>query len=265
MNAVRNLIGKTAFVTGSTDGIGLSIATELASRGCNIGLNGFSEPERIGKIIDQLQSESRVKVSYCNVDLRNVDAIYNGLAEFARNFERIDILVNNAGIQHVSRVENFPIDKWNEVIAVNLSAVFHCSKAVIPGMINNGWGRIVNIASVHGLVGSVEKSAYVAAKHGVVGLTKVIALENAINNVTCNAVCPGYADTEIIRQQVQRKSVDEAVSAEEITHNLLADKHPSGQFIEPREIASLVAHLCSDEASGMTGAAVSIDGGWSAI
>lgn len=265
MSTDRNLAGKNAFVTGSTEGIGLAIAAELASRGCNIGLNGFSDADRIGKIIDQLQTDSQVKVTYCDIDLRDVDAISSGLAAFTREFERIDILVNNAGIQHVCRVEDFPTDKWNEVIAVNLSAVFHCSKAVIPGMIENGWGRIVNIASVHGLVGSVEKSAYVAAKHGVIGLTKVIALENAKHKLTCNAICPGYADTEIIRKQVQKKSVDEAVSTEEITHNMLADKHPTGRFVDPGEIALLVAHLCSEEASGMTGAAVSIDGGWSAV
>lgn len=265
MSAIRNLAGKTAFVTGSTDGIGFAIASELASRGCNIGLNGFSAPKRIKKLIDQLQTESHVKVSYCEIDLRKVDAIYDGIAEFIREFERIEILVNNAGIQHVSRVENFPIDKWNEVIAVNLSAVFHCSKAAIPGMIQNGWGRIVNIASVHGLVGSVEKSAYVAAKHGVVGLTRVIALENAKHGLTCNAVCPGYAETEIVREQVRKRSIDEAVSAEEVARQMLADKHPTGSFIEPREIAALVAHLCSAEASGMTGAALSIDGGWSAV
>lgn len=264
MNVDRSLTGKYAFITGSTSGIGLAVAEQLAAGGCNIGLNGFATSEQVQKISSRFQSEYEVEVAYCGFDLREVDEINEGLAKFAREFGQVNILVNNAGVQFVSRIEDFPTEKWNEIIAVNLSAVFHCSKAVIPGMIANQWGRIVNIASVHGLVGSVDKSAYIAAKHGVVGLTKVIALENAKSGITCNAICPGYVDTEIIRNQIRDRSASESKSTNQVVYEMLHDKHPTEQFIEPSEIGALAAYLCSDQASGITGSTLSIDGGWSA-
>ncbi len=264
MSADRCLNGKRAFVTGSTSGIGLAIAERLAAKGCAIGFNGFASADEVRQIETRFGSEFRVEAVYFDFDLRAPDRIYRGLAECARNFGQIDILVNNAGVQHVARVEEFPTDKWDEIIAVNLSAVFHCSKAVIPGMVSNRWGRIINIASVHGLVGSTNKSAYIAAKHGVIGLTKAIALENARFGVTCNAICPGYADTELIRAQIGERARSEDKPAEAIAQEMLGEKHPSGQFIEPDEIGSLAAYLCTDQASGITGAALSIDGGWSA-
>ena len=264
MGIERSLAGKNALVTGSTSGIGLAIAKRLAAGGCNLGLNGFGSESEILRLVDQIKSDHDVFAAHYGFDLRSETDIYRGLDAAVREMGRIDILVNNAGIQYVSSVAEFPTTKWAEVIAVNLSAVFHCSKALIPAMLANGWGRIVNIASVHGLVGSINKSAYVAAKHGVVGLTKTIALENAQSGLTCNAICPGYADTEIIRKQVRDKAKLENKSGEQVISEMLADKHPTGQFIEPSEIAALGAFLCSNEASGITGSAISIDGGWSA-
>ncbi len=259
-----NLHGRNALVTGSTSGIGLAVANRLAACGCNIGLNGFGEPREIRRLLSNIQERSDVEVVYCAADLRDSDSIYEGIESVADKFGQIDILVNNAGIQHVAPVENFPDEKWEEVLAVNLSAVFHASKAVIPSMIENGWGRIVNIASVHGLVGSENKSAYVAAKHGVVGFTKVVALENARNGLTCNAICPGYIDTELIREQIRNTADEQGISFETVAAEMLSDKHPSGRFVGAAEVASLVAYLCSDAAAGITGSAISIDGGWSA-
>ncbi len=264
MNVDRSLTGKNAFITGSTSGIGLAVAEQLASAGCNIGLNGFATSEQVQEISSRFQSEYEVEVAYCGFDLREVGEINEGLTNFGKEFGQVNILVNNAGVQFVSRVEDFPTEKWDEVIAVNLSAVFHCSKVVIPGMIASQWGRIINIASVHGLVGSVNKSAYIAAKHGVVGLTKVIALENAKSGITCNAICPGYVDTEIIRNQIRDRSVSENKSADQVVYEMLHDKHPTEQFIEPSEIGALATYLCSDQASGINGSTLSIDGGWSA-
>ena len=259
-----NLRGRSALVTGSTSGIGLAVAHKLAACGCSIGINGFGAPQEIRRLLSNIQERFEVEVVYCAADLRDPDSIHEGIESVADKFEHIDILVNNAGIQHVAPIENFPDEKWEEVLAVNLSAVFHTSKAVIPGMTENGWGRIVNIASVHGLVGSENKSAYVAAKHGVVGFTKVVALENARNGLTCNAVCPGYVDTELIREQIRNTADKQGISFESVSAEMLSDKHPSGQFVGAAEVASLIAYLCSDSAAGITGSAISIDGGWSA-
>ncbi len=264
MNVDRSLAGKNAFITGSTSGIGLAVAEQLAANGCNIGLNGFATSEQIQEISSKIQSEYEVEVAYCGFDLREVGEINDGLTNFAKEFGQVNILVNNAGVQFVSRIEDFPTEKWNEIIAVNLSAVFHCSKVVIPEMIANQWGRIINIASVHGLVGSINKSAYIAAKHGVVGLTKVTALENAKSGITCNAICPGYVDTEIIRNQIRDRSASEYKSTDQAVYEMLHDKHPTEKFIEPSEIGALAVYLCGDQASGITGSTLSIDGGWSA-
>ena len=259
-----NLQRKCAFVTGSTSGIGLAIARRLAAQACNVGLNGFGDADRIHEIVAEIRDQTGVEVFHCDADLTIPDEVREAIRTVICKFGRIDILINNAGVQHVDSVRDFPEDKWDEILAVNLSAVFHATKAVIPEMISNGWGRIVNIASVHGLVGSVNKSAYVAAKHGVVGFTKVVALENAKHALTCNAVCPGWVDTELINQQVRDLADAAGLSAETVISEMLADRQPVGRYLDPEEIASLVAYLCSDEARGITGAAISIDGGWSA-
>lgn len=264
MNSDRILTGKNALITGSTSGIGLAIAERLAAAGCNIGLNGFGDEDETLALIDRISAQYDVRAAYFGIDLRDVVDIGDGLEAYQQEIGRIDILVNNAGIQHVCSFADFPIEKWNEIIAVNLSAVFHCSRLVIPGMVTNQWGRVVNVASVHGLVGSIDKSAYVAAKHGVVGLTKTIALEYVRSGVTCNAICPGFADTAIIRKQIRDKSAAENQSSEAVIGAMLSDKHPSGQFIDPAEIAALTVYLCSNEASGITGTTLSIDGGWTA-
>ncbi len=264
MHADRTLSGKNAFVTGATSGIGLAIAERLAAAGCNIGMNGFGDEVDIIELVERISAQYDVYVAHYRIDLNDVIDIESGFDAFRRDIGRIDILVNNAGVQHVCSFADFPVEKWDQIIAVNLSAVFHCSKFVIKDMVANQWGRIVNVASVHGLVGSIDKSAYVAAKHGVVGLTKSIALEYAKSGVTCNAICPGYADTAIIRKQVEDKSVAQGQPNEEIIRAMLSDKHPSGKFIDPTEIAALTEFLCSDQASGITGTALSIDGGWSA-
>ena len=251
-------------MTGSTSGIGLTIAQALASAGCNLGLNGFGEVQQIRQIACQIESDYGVSADYYGADLRNPVEIENSIQECMERFGRVDILVNNAGIQHVAPLPEFPAQKWDEVISVNLSASFHTIKACLPGMIEQCWGRIVNIASVHGLVGSVEKSAYVAAKHGVVGLTKVVALESAENGVTCNAVCPGYVRTELIDRQIRAISRSKNWSFDDAKASMLSDKHPIGRFLESEEIASLVIFLCSEAASGITGSSITIDGGWSA-
>ena len=242
----------------------MTIAKALASAGCNVGLNGFGDDQSIEQLANQIESDYGVSASYYGADLRVPIEIEQSIQECAEYFGRIDILVNNAGIQHVAPLTEFPAQKWNEVISVNLSASFHTIKACLPGMIEQHWGRIVNIASVHGLVGSSNKSAYVAAKHGVVGLTKVVALENAQNGVTCNAVCPGYVHTDLIDRQIRSLSRSKNWTFDDAKMSMLSDKHPIDRFLESEEIASLVTFLCSDAAGGITGSSITIDGGWSA-
>lgn len=254
---------KSAFITGSTSGIGLAIARSLASAGYDVGLNGFGDQTEIDRLLSEIRGHSGVAAKFFTADLRKPHEIYTAIEEFVDHFGKIDILVNNAGVQHVDPVAEFPTKKWDEIVAVNLSAVFHATKAVLPYMTQANWGRIVNIASVHGLVGSTNKSAYVAAKHGVIGLTKVVALENANHNITCNAVCPGYVKTEIIDRQIQEISKANRKPIGEVMQDMLAEKHPSGRFVEAEGVASLVAYLCSEEAKSMNGAAISIDEGWS--
>ena len=255
--------GKSAFITGSTSGIGLAIARSLAAEKYDVGLNGFGDPAEIEKRLCNIRSHFQVAAEFFAADLSRPPEIYTAIEQFIDCFGKIDILVNNAGVQHIDSVADFPVEKWDEIIAVNLSAVFHATKAALPSMIQASWGRIVNIASVHGLVGSTNKSAYVAAKHGVIGLTKVVALENATHNFTCNAVCPGYVKTEMIDRQLQDISEADQITIEEAVQDMLADKHPSGRFVEAEDVASLVTYLCSEEAKGMNGAAISIDEGWS--
>jgi 3-hydroxybutyrate dehydrogenase len=253
---------KTAIVTGSTSGIGLGIATALAAEGCDIVLNGFGDPAEIERLRARLADAHRVRTAYVAADMAQPAGIRALVAETERLYGRVDILVNNAGIQYVARIVDFPEERWDQVIAVNLSAAFHATKAVLPGMIARGWGRIINIASAHGLVASGEKAAYVTAKHGLVGLTKVTAIETANQGITCNAICPGWVLTPLVQQQIEARAGAEGIAVEQASADLLREKQPMLAFTTPEKIAALTVFLCGDAASTMTGAALSIDGGW---
>jgi 3-hydroxybutyrate dehydrogenase len=252
------LANKTALVTGSTSGIGLGIAKALARQGANIVLNGFGDAEGPKTEISALG----VKVAYHGADMSKPAEIEDMMKFAAAQFGRVDILVNNAGIQHVARVEDFPVEKWDAIMAINLSSAFHASRLAIPAMRAANWGRIINVASVHGLVGSAEKSAYVAAKHGVVGLTKVTALENANSGVTCNAICPGWVLTPLVQKQVDAKAVALGVSNDEAKNQLLGEKEPSMQFTTPEELGELAVFFCSPAGNNVRGVAWNMDGGW---
>ena len=255
-----NLKGKTALVTGSTSGIGLGIAKVLAAAGADVLLNGFGDPTAA---LAEVGSHG-TKVAHHPADLGDV-AQLEALFDYARqHFGAVDILVNNAGIQHVAPVEDFPVERWDSIIAVNLSAVFHCTRLALPGMRQRNWGRIVNIASVHGQVGSLGKVAYVAAKHGVVGLTKVVGLETATSGVTCNAICPGWVLTPLVQKQVDAKAAAQGISNEEATRQLLGEKEPSLQFTTPEELGELAVFFCSAAANNVRGVAWNMDGGWAA-
>ncbi|PAU52491.1 3-hydroxybutyrate dehydrogenase [Pseudomonas indica] len=251
------LSGKTALVTGSTSGIGLGIAEVLARSGANVILNGFGDWQAAA---DQL-SRFGGRVGYNGADLGDRAQIEDLFDYAHRDFGRVDILVNNAGIQHVSPVESFPMERWDAVIALNLTAVFHCTQLALPDMREQNWGRIINVASVHGSVGSIGKAAYVAAKHGVLGLTKVVALETALSGVTCNSICPGWVLTPLVQQQIDARvaageSLDSARTA------LLAEKQPSQAFVTPQQLGELALFLCSPAAEQVRGAAWNMDGGW---
>ncbi|WP_296507245.1 3-hydroxybutyrate dehydrogenase [Rhodoferax sp.] len=254
------LKGKTALVTGSTSGIGLGIAKALAAQGANIVLNGFGDVEGPKAEIAALG----VQVSYHGADMSKPAEIEAMIEHAKATFGSVDILVNNAGIQHVARVENFPIEKWDAIIAINMSSAFHATRLALPGMQANNWGRIINVASVHGLVGSAEKSAYVAAKHGVVGLTKVTALENATTGVTCNAICPGWVLTPLVQKQVDAKAAAQGISNIDATKQLLGEKEPSMQFTTPEELGALAVFFCSPAGNNVRGVAWNMDGGWTA-
>ncbi|MBX3609763.1 MAG: 3-hydroxybutyrate dehydrogenase [Hydrogenophaga sp.] len=254
------LAGKTALVTGSTSGIGLGIAKALARQGANIVLNGFGDAEGPKAEVAALG----VKVGYHGADMSKPADIEAMMAYAAATFGRVDILVNNAGIQHVARVEDFPVDRWDAVIAINLSSAFHTSRLALPAMRAANWGRIINVASVHGLVGSAEKSAYVAAKHGIVGLTKVTALETATTGVTCNAICPGWVLTPLVQKQVDAKAAAQGLTNEAATRQLLGEKEPSMQFTTPEELGELAAFFCSPAGNNVRGVAWNMDGGWTA-
>lgn len=256
------LSGKTALVTGSTSGIGLGIARELARAGADIMLNGFGDPGAIEAQRAGMAAEFGVRVAFDSGDLLQPAEIARLVVRTEAEFGGVDILVNNAGIQHVALIEDFPDDKWNAVIGLNLSAVFYGMKAAVPGMKQRGWGRIINIASAHGLVASGAKIAYVAAKHGVVGATKVAAIECANAGVTVNAICPGWVLTPLVRAQIAARAAANGSSFEAESNALLAEKQPMLDFTTPEKIGAFVVFLCSDAASTMTGAALSIDGGW---
>jgi len=252
------LANKTALITGSTSGIGLGIAKSLARQGANIVLNGFGDVEGPKAEIEALGA----KVAYHGADMSKPEEIEAMMAFAATTFGRVDILVNNAGIQHVARIEDFPVARWDAIMAINLSSAFHATRLALPAMQAANWGRIINVASVHGLVGSAEKSAYVAAKHGVVGLTKVTALENATSGVTCNAICPGWVLTPLVQKQVDAKAAALGVSNEDAKKLLLGEKEPSMQFTAPEELGELAVFFCSPAGANVRGVAWNMDGGW---
>jgi 3-hydroxybutyrate dehydrogenase len=257
--------GKVAVITGSTSGIGLGIAKALAKAGANIVLNGLGSDEDIANAKAQVTEANKdVKVAYHAADMTKPTEVA-ALIEFAvKELGSVDILVNNAGIQHTSPVESFPVEKWDAIIAINQSAPFHAIRAAVPHMKKQGWGRIINIASVHGLVSSVEKAAYCSAKHAVIGLTKVVALETATAGITCNAICPGWVRTPLVEAQIDKRAKDGGITVEKATTELLAEKQPAQKFVEVEHLGEAVLFLCSDAAQLMTGTPLIMDGGWTA-
>lgn len=258
------LKGKNAIVTGSTSGIGLGIAHSLAAEGCNVLFNGFGDKGEIDTLVKDTAAKFRVNTDYSPADMSKPADVAGMVAQCEKVFGSCDILVNNAGIQHVANVEDFPAEKWDAILAINLSSAFHSIKAAMPGMKKRGFGRIINIASAHGLVASAQKSAYVAAKHGLVGLTKVIALEVAQANITCNAICPGWVLTPLVQKQIDAKAKEQNISVAQAEKNLLGEKQPSMRFVKPEQLGALAVFLCGEHASGMTGEILSMDGGWTA-
>jgi 3-hydroxybutyrate dehydrogenase len=254
------LNGKTALVTGSTSGIGLGVALSLARQGANVILNGFGDVEAPKAAV----AARGVRIGYHGADMGKPAEIEAMMAYAQAEFGGVDILVNNAGIQHVAPVQDFPTDRWDAILAINLSSAFHTTRLALPGMLARNWGRIVNIASVHGLVASAQKSAYVAAKHGVIGLTKVTALENATTGVTCNAICPGWVLTPLVQKQVDARAAREGVDNDTAVRGLLGEKQPSLQFTTPEELGELAVFLCSPAANNVRGVAWNVDGGWTA-
>ncbi|GAB2463745.1 3-hydroxybutyrate dehydrogenase [Comamonas humi] len=258
------LKGKTALVTGSTSGIGLGIAKALARQGAHIILNGFGDAEGPKAQVQDAMGDSGARIGYHSADMSKAADIEDMFAYAAREFGQVDILVNNAGIQHVANVESFPPERWDAIIAINLSSAFHTSRLALPAMQKANWGRIINVASVHGLVASAGKAAYVAAKHGIVGLTKVTALENATTGVTCNAICPGWVLTPLVQKQVDDKAAQLGISNDEAKKQLLGEKEPSMQFTTPEELGELAVFFCSPAAGNVRGVAWNMDGGWAA-
>ncbi|HUZ64185.1 MAG TPA: 3-hydroxybutyrate dehydrogenase [Acetobacteraceae bacterium] len=256
------LKGKVALVTGSTSGIGLGMARALAAEGAAIMLNGFGDAAEIDKTRKDLAAEFGVKVAYSGADMGKPDEIAAMVAAAQSELGSLDILVNNAGIQFTAAFEDFPADKWNAIIAINLSSAFHATKAAIPGMKKKGWGRIINTASAHGLVASEHKVAYVAAKHGIVGMTKVAAVELANFGITANAICPGWVLTPLVQKQLEDRAKQNGSTVEEEKKKMLAETQPMHKFSTPEQIGALTVFLCSDGAETITGTALSIDGGW---
>ena len=258
------LKGKSVVVTGSTSGIGLAIARAFAKEGANLTLNGFGDKAAIEKERAGIEKEFGVKATYSPADMTKPAEIAEMIQTTEKTFGSIEVLVNNAGIQFVAKVEDFPVEKWDAVIAINLSAAFHTSRMALPGMKTRKWGRIINIASAHGLVASGEKAAYVAAKHGIVGLTKVIAIEAANDGVTCNAICPGWVLTPLVEQQIDSQAKVHDLPRDRVIRDVILASQPSKRFVEVEDIAALALFLCSDSAKSITGASLPIDGGWTA-
>jgi 3-hydroxybutyrate dehydrogenase len=256
------LENKVALVTGSTSGIGLGVARALASAGCDVVLNGFGDADEIGRLRRALTEEHGVRVLYSGADMSRPSEIVEMIRQVTAELGRVDILVNNAGVQHTASVEEFPAEKWDWVLSINLSGPFHAIAAVLPQMRARNWGRIVNVASTHGFVGSMHKAAYVAAKHGLIGLTKVVALETATTGVTCNAVCPGWVLTPLVQKQIDALQSRDGLTPEAAKHRLLAEKQPSLDFVTPEQIGAAVVFLASDAAAQIRGAALPVDGAW---
>jgi 3-hydroxybutyrate dehydrogenase len=254
------LKGKTALITGSTSGIGLGIATALAKQGANIVLNGFGDIEAAKAQV----ASYGVAVRYHSADMSQPEQIAQMITYASEQFAGVDVLVNNAGIQHVAPIESFPTEKWDAILAINLSAAFHTTRLALPQMREKNWGRVINIASVHGLVGSTNKAAYVAAKHGIIGLTKVVALETATTGVTVNAICPGWVLTPLVQKQIDDRSVKERITQAQATKDLLGEKEPSLQFTTPEQLGDLTVFMCSSAADNIRGVAWAADGGWTA-
>ncbi|CAO5678684.1 MAG: D-beta-hydroxybutyrate dehydrogenase [Holosporales bacterium] len=259
-----NLLNKTAIVTGSTSGIGLAIAKKLALQNAHIIITGLEEEEAINAQLESIKTATQGRVFYVKADLSIIDGCHTLIQNALNQFKKVDILINNAGIQYVSPLDTFPIEKWQAVINTNLSSIFYCVQKVLPHMRQNNFGRIINIASAHGLVASINKSAYVAAKHGVIGLTKVIALETAHENITSNAICPGWVLTPLVEKQIEERSLAKGTSFEDEKRALLSEKQPSQQFVMPEHIGDLVLFLISEAASQITGSELKIDGDWTA-
>ena len=258
-----NLSNKVALVTGSTSGIGLGIARALAAAGANVMLNGFGDKALIESLVADLAAQ-KVKAAYSPADMSRPAEIAAMVAQAARELGGVDILVNNAGIQHVAPVEEFPVEKWDAVIAINLSAAFHAIRAALPHMRASNWGRIINIASTHGLVASAQKAAYVASKHGILGLTKVVALETATSGITCNAICPGWVLTPLVQKQIDAIAAREKLAPDAARMKLLGEKQPSLEFATPEQIGAAALFLCSQAAAQIRGIALPVDGGWTA-
>jgi 3-hydroxybutyrate dehydrogenase len=256
-----SIIGKVALITGSTSGIGLGMAQSLARQGVHLMLNGFGDAEAAKAAVKSVAAAG-VRVEYHGADMSKPAEIEDLVRSTEAAFGRLDILVNNAGIQHVAPIEEFPVERWDAVIAINLTSAFHTTRLALPGMKARNWGRILNIASAHGLVASANKSAYVAAKHGLVGMTKSVALETATTGVTVNAICPGWVLTPLVQKQVDARAAAEGVSVDEAKKRLLGEKQPSLQFTTPEQLGELAVFLCSDAASNIRGAAINVDGGW---
>lgn len=258
------LKGKVALITGSTSGIGLGAAHTLAQNGINLVLHGLMEASEGNALAAQFESQYGIKAMFDGADLSDPEAIETFMDKAAETMGNVDILVNNAGIQHTDPIEDFPKHKWNAIIAINLSSAFHTMQKALPGMQKAGWGRIINIASVHGLVASLNKSAYVAAKHGIVGLTKVAALENAAKGITANSICPGWVETPLINKQIEDIAQARGVDMNQAKVELITAKQPLPEMAQPSQIGELILFLCSDAAKGITGASMPIDGGWTA-
>jgi 3-hydroxybutyrate dehydrogenase len=256
------LTGKTALVTGSTSGIGLGMALALAEQGAHVMLNGFGDVEAAQAEVAAVAARRGARVAYHGADMSRASEIEAMVRACEAQFGAVDILVNNAGIQHVAPVEDFPPEKWDAIIAINLSSAFHTTRLALPGMKARGWGRILNIASVHGLVASAQKSAYVASKHGIIGFTKAVALETATTPVTVNAICPGWVLTPLVQKQVDARAAASGLSNEDAKRQLLAEKEPSLQFTTPAELAAMAVFLCSPAAGNVRGTAINMDGGW---
>jgi 3-hydroxybutyrate dehydrogenase len=258
------LAGRVSLVTGSTSGIGLGIARALAAAGSEIVLNGFGKPQDISDATAKITADYNVPVSYSPADMSKPTEIREMIEQTIRSSGRLDIVVNNAGIQHVAPLQDFPPEKWDAILAINLSSAFHTTRAALPAMVANKWGRIINVASAHGLVASPYKAAYVAAKHGIVGLTKVTALETAEQGITCNAICPGYVYTPLVEAQIEGQAKAHNIPREQVIRDVLLAQQPNKRFAAVEELGALSVFLASDAAASITGVALPVDGGWTA-